>query len=250
MAARLPRAFWEYAVFTGLTMAGFATFGVLSFHLVTAGLLAAAAVPLVYAAAQLVDALAALLTGWGYDRFGPKVLISLPIVAATVPALAFTGNVSVAVLGSLAWGVVLGIQESTMRATVADLVGPGRRATAYGIFGAVVGVAAFLGGAVSGALYEVSIPALITVTVAGAGGCAGRPAAHAAADAGGVAAISTCSSGPQGLFQPLNQEICTSVWPLGLDDCRVGRSARRVAPQVRLRRVRGVNFSRLGLGRL
>ena len=113
-----------------------------------------------------MDALAALLTGWGYDRFGPKVLISLPIVAATVPALAFTGNVSVAVLGSLAWGVVLGIQESTMRATVADLVGPGRRATAYGIFGAVVGVAAFLGGAVSGALYEVSIPALITVTVA------------------------------------------------------------------------------------
>jgi len=161
----LPRVFWEYAVFTALTMAGFATFGVLSFHLVTAGLMVAAVVPLVYAAAMLVDAAAALLTGWGYDRFGPRVLISLPIVAALVPALAFTSSVGVAVLGGLAWGVVLGIQESTMRAVVADIVAPGRRATAYGIFGAVVGVAAFLGGVVSGALYEVSIPALVAVTV-------------------------------------------------------------------------------------
>src|SRR3954467_15439372 len=71
---RLPGRFWAYAAFTSLTMAGFATFGVLSFHLVPAGLLAAAAVPLVYAAAQLVDAAAALASGWGYDRFGPAVL--------------------------------------------------------------------------------------------------------------------------------------------------------------------------------
>ena len=52
-----------------------------------------------------------------------------------------------------------------MRATVADLVGPGRRATAYGVFGAVVGAAAFLGGGLAGALYEISIPALIVATV-------------------------------------------------------------------------------------
>jgi MFS family permease len=164
-AEKLPRAFWEYAVFTALTMAGFATFGVLSFHLVEAGLVVAAVVPLIYAGAQLVDAAAALVTGWGYDRFGPRVLISLPIVAAVVPILAFTESVGLAVAGCLVWGMVLGVQESTMRATVADLVGPGRRATAFGVFGAVVGAAAFLGGGLAGALYEVSIPALIVVTV-------------------------------------------------------------------------------------
>jgi MFS family permease len=163
---RLPGVFWAYAAFTSLTMAGFATFGVISFHLVEAGLLTAAAVPLVYAAAQLVDAAAALATGWGYDRFGPRVLVSLPVVAATVPALAFTGTVWIAVAGALAWGVVLGIQESTLRATVADIVGPHRRATAYGLFGAVVGSAAALGGVISGALYDVSIPALVAVTAA------------------------------------------------------------------------------------
>ncbi len=161
---RLPGLFWAYAAFTALTMAGFSTFGVLSFHLVTTGLLAAALVPIVYAGAQLVDAAAALLSGWGYDARGAVVLYALPVVAAGVPLLAFSGSVAVAVTGCLLWGVALGIQESTMRAMVADLVGPGRRATAYGVFGAVVGVAAALGGVLAGTLYDVSVTALVLAT--------------------------------------------------------------------------------------
>ena len=160
----LPGAFWAYAAFAGLTTIGFATFGVLSFHLVTAGLLSAAAVPVLYAAAMVVDAVAAVATGLAYDRLGARVLVVLPFVAALVPMLAFSGTVAVAVVGSLAWGVALGVQESTLRATVADLVGPGRRATAYGIFGAVLGVSAAAGGALAGGLYEVSVPLLVSVT--------------------------------------------------------------------------------------
>lgn len=163
---RLPRAFWVYAGFAGLTMTGFATFGVLSFHLVTVGLLSASAVPVLYAAVMVVDAVAAVATGWGYDRYGPAVLLALPVVAATVPALVFSRTVALAVAGALAWGVALGVQESTLRATVADLVGPDRRATAYGVFGAVVGVAAAGGGALAGGLYDVSVPLLVAVTVA------------------------------------------------------------------------------------
>lgn len=75
--ARLPRDFWVYASFTAATMTGFATFGVLSFHLVARGLVPTAAVPLLYAAAMAVDALAALATGWVYDRVGPRVLLVL-----------------------------------------------------------------------------------------------------------------------------------------------------------------------------
>lgn len=160
----LPGAFWAYAAFAGLTTIGFATFGVLSFHLVTAGLLSAAAVPVLYAAAMVVDAVAAVATGLAYDRLGARVLMVLPFVAALVPMLAFSGTVAVAVVGALAWGVALGVQESTLRATVADLVGPGRRATAYGIFGAVLGVSAAAGGALAGGLYEVSVPLLVSVT--------------------------------------------------------------------------------------
>ncbi|SKV67586.1 major facilitator superfamily [Mycobacteroides abscessus subsp. abscessus] len=46
--------------------------------------------PIVYAAAMAADAVAALLSGWAYDRVGPKSLTALPIVGATVPMLAFT----------------------------------------------------------------------------------------------------------------------------------------------------------------
>ena len=119
---------------------------------------------MLYAAAMVVDAAGRPATGFAYDRFGPMVLVALPVIAAAVPALAFSGTVSVAVVGALAWGVALGVQESTLRATVADLVGPERRATAYGVFGAVIGVAAAAGGALAGGLYEVSVPLLVAVT--------------------------------------------------------------------------------------
>lgn len=162
----LPRAFWRYAAFTAATMIGFATFGVLSFHLVARHLLPTAAVPVLYAAAMAADAAAALATGWLYDRIGARVLTALPVLAAAVPLLAFTDTVWLAVLGTLIWGAAVGVQESTLRATVADLVPAPRRATAYGVFAGVVGAATLAGGTLTGALYEVSVPVLITVVVA------------------------------------------------------------------------------------
>jgi MFS family permease len=168
--APLPRAFWSYAAFTATTMIGFATFGVLSFHLVQRDLVPTAAVPLLYAAAMGADAVAALATGWLYDRVGPKVLSVLPVLSAAVVLLAFSATVWVAVLGALLWGAAVGVQESTLRATVADLVPAGRRATAYGVYAGVLGAAALVGGALTGALYDWSVPALVvTVLVVQAG---------------------------------------------------------------------------------
>ncbi|MFF5405209.1 MFS transporter [Streptomyces misionensis] len=163
---RLPRAFWTYAAFTAVTTSGFAPFGVLSYHLVERHLLTAAWVPVLYAAAMAVDAVAALATGWLYDRIGPGVLVALPVLTAAVAALAFTGTVAVAAAGSLVWGAAMGIQESTLRATVADLVPAGRRATAYGLFAGAVGAGSLVGGALTGGLYGYSIPLLVTVVVA------------------------------------------------------------------------------------
>ncbi|MFF4547223.1 MFS transporter [Streptomyces sp. NPDC001435] len=165
-AGRLPRAFWTYAGFTAATTTGFATFGVLSYHLVQRHLLTAAWVPVLYAATMAVDAVAALATGWAYDRIGPRVLVALPVLTAGVVVLAFSDMVAIAVAGSLVWGAAMGIQESTLRATVADLVPSGRRATAYGLFAGVVGAASLAGGALTGGLYGYSVPVLITVVIA------------------------------------------------------------------------------------
>jgi MFS family permease len=133
--------------------------------MVIRGILSAAVVPLVYAAAMGADAVAALLSGWLYDRVGAKTLAALPILSALVPVVAFTDQVWLVVVGALLWGAAVGIQESTLRAVVADLVAPPRRATAYGLFAAGLGAATAAGGALTGWLYDTSIPALV-VTVA------------------------------------------------------------------------------------
>ena len=122
--------------------------------------------PVLYAVGMFAAAGGALLTGWGYDRWGPRILSILPVAAALTPVLAFADSRWPAVLGAVLWGGVLGVHESTLKATVADLTDTSRRATAYGVFGAVVGVAVAIGGAGSGFLYEISLPLLITVSVA------------------------------------------------------------------------------------
>lgn len=98
---RLPRAFWIYAAFTAATTLGFATFGVLSFHLVQQDLLPAAGVPVLYAAAMGVDGVAALAVGWWFDRHGPITVAVLPVLAAGVPFLAFANTTAMAIIGCL-----------------------------------------------------------------------------------------------------------------------------------------------------
>jgi hypothetical protein len=57
------------------------------------------------------------------------------------------------------------VLDSTVKALVADLVPPSRRATAYGVFAAVQGAAAIGGGIMAGALYERSLPILIAAVI-------------------------------------------------------------------------------------
>ncbi len=60
----------------------------------------------------------------------------------------------------------MGVHESTMRAAVADLVPRERRGAGYGTFTAVYGLAWLVGAALIGVLYDVSINAAVTFTVA------------------------------------------------------------------------------------
>ncbi|MHC6594116.1 MFS transporter [Arthrobacter sp. C152] len=155
--APMPRQYWIYAVFSSLTMFGYATFGLLSFHLVSTGLLPAALVPVLYAVAMGVDAVAALASGWLFDRMGLKVLVALPVLAAAVPWLGFSDSTALAVTGALVWGAAMGVQESTMRAAVAGLAPAGRRGSAYGMFTACYGLAWLAGSFLIGLLYEQSV---------------------------------------------------------------------------------------------
>jgi MFS family permease len=158
---RLPAQFWWFATAAGLCTAGLVTYGLIGFHLAEGHLVATAVVPLLYAAAMAAGAGAALITGLLYDRCGPWTLLALPIMVAAVPPLAFSASLAMVVTGTLLWGATVGLQDSTVKALVADLVPRHRRATAYGLFAAVQGAGALAGGAAAGALYQHSRTALI-----------------------------------------------------------------------------------------
>ncbi|GAA1782317.1 MFS transporter [Nostocoides veronense] len=142
----LPPVFFRYAVAASLTTGGLVTFGIIGYHLVTTLGLTAAQTALVYAAAMLVEALVALLVGWVYDRRGNAVLYAVPLLVALVPPLALGGSLPLALAGVAVWGAAFGVQDSTIKALVAALVPPGRLASAYGVFAAIQGAMAIVGG--------------------------------------------------------------------------------------------------------
>jgi MFS family permease len=162
----LPARFWWYSAFTAISMFGFSTFGVISYHLEVQKVMPSALIPVTYAVSMGAAALAALASGALYDRVGLRgLLIALPLTAA-VPFLSFTTTPSLVWAGAVVWGAALGIHESTLRAAVADLVPAATRGTGYGIFTAIYGIAWLAGSTIIGALYSASLTGLIIFTIA------------------------------------------------------------------------------------
>jgi MFS family permease len=163
VGAGLSGDFFRYAVAASLTTGALVTFGIIGYHVTVDGILPVAAVPVLYAAAMGVEAVAALVVGSVYDRTGTRVLLVVPVLVALVPALALGSALAAVLAGVVAWGVAQGVQDSTIKAVVADLVEAPRRATAYGVFAGTQGLLAIVGGVTAGWLYERSLLALVVV---------------------------------------------------------------------------------------
>ena len=161
----LPRAFWVYAAAAACIAAGYADFPLIAYHFEEAAIVPAAWVPILYAVAMGADGIAALILGPLFDRIGLHAMLGTTLVSALIPPLAFLGGAEAAVAAMLLWGVGMGAQELIVRAAVAQLAPAERRATAYGIFNAVYGIAWFAGSVLLGVLYDRSIPALVAVAV-------------------------------------------------------------------------------------
>lgn len=159
------RTFWLYLSAVGLIAAGFADFPLIAFHLEHAAVMPAAWIPALYALAMAMDAGAALLFGTLFDRMGYRALTLAALLSAGFAPLAFAGSPALVVLGMALWGIGLGAQESILRAAVATMVAPERRGTAYGFFNSFYGLFWFLGSAALGLLYDISLPALISLSV-------------------------------------------------------------------------------------
>jgi MFS family permease len=160
---RLFRWYVAAAMLLGL---GFADWALVAFHATRAELLDAAIVPLLYAGAMAVDAVAALGFGILFDRHGLSVLAGSSIVSALFAPLVFlipSGGALVA--GAAFWAIGMGAQDSIFKAAIAELVPRHERGRAYGILFALFGLAWWLGSTTMGWLYDRSLPGLVAFSV-------------------------------------------------------------------------------------
>jgi MFS family permease len=157
----LPRVFWIYLGAAALVAAGFADFPLVAYHFQREAVVPGAWVPVFYAVAMGVSGIGSVVLGRLFDRLGIGILIPLTIVSALFAPLVFLGGFWPALIGIGLWGLGMGVHESIVPAAVAPMVPRERRASAYGLFTAGYGVSWFLGSAVIGLLYMVSLPAVV-----------------------------------------------------------------------------------------
>jgi len=162
----LSRVYWIYLAAMALAAAGYADFPLIGYHFKKAATVSADWIPVFYAIAMGVDAIAALIFGRWFDRKGLPILIISTLISAFFAPLVFLGGFYGSLAGMALWGVGMGAQESIMRAAVAGMVSADKRGTAYGIFNTGYGVLWFVGSALMGIFYDVSLPGLVAFSMA------------------------------------------------------------------------------------
>jgi MFS family permease len=159
------RFFLIYLAAVSLIAAGFADYPLISFHFKKTSQVSTEMIPVMYAIAMGVDALAALLLGRLFDKHGMKVLIGSTLATILFAPLVFMGNFYTALAGMVCWGIGMAAQESIVRAVLATVLPLWKRATGFGIFNATFGVFWFLGSFFMGWLYDVSLAWLIVFSM-------------------------------------------------------------------------------------
>jgi len=145
---------------------GFIDYPVLAFHISKTSSINVIYVPLLYALAMGVDAIAALIFGHLYDKKGILSLqIAIGIALFISPVFFLLEGVSVLIIGVILWGIGMGAQESILKAVISGLVSKDKRATAYGIFYTVFGSSWFIGSLVIGYLYDINVLYIVIFTV-------------------------------------------------------------------------------------
>ena len=166
----MKKSFVYYIVGISLFAFGFMDYALIIMHisksLAGLSLISEETLPLLYAGAMLVDAIAALIFGHIYDKKGVKALVISTLISAPFSLFIFGIKSEWAILfGLVLWGVGMGAQESILKAAVTSMVPKKNRASGYGIFECSFGIFWFLGSWLLGVLYSVSIPLMIGISI-------------------------------------------------------------------------------------
>jgi MFS family permease len=162
----LPRGFWIYLAAMGLIALGYADYPLIAYHFGQTHVVSATWIPILYAIAMATEAIAALVLGHAFDRFGLATVTAATVLTAFFAPLVFLGGAALAVIGVICWGLGMAAQESIVKAVITIMAAPRRRAFAYGLFDTGFGICWFAGSLLLGVLYDHSAAALVVFSTA------------------------------------------------------------------------------------
>ncbi|MCK9583267.1 MAG: MFS transporter [Endomicrobiales bacterium] len=157
--------FWIYLLASASLAAGFADFPIIAYHFAKHAILSATLIPFSYAVGLGVSSASVLFFGKLYDRLGYVVLIITTVIAAFFPIFVFFGGTALAFFGMFLWGIGTGAQSSLLKAIIGDIIPKEKRGRAYGIYNACFGLACFIGSALMGFLYDISLFWLVVFSI-------------------------------------------------------------------------------------
>lgn len=160
-STKFPKAFWFYIIACSFIAAGFADFPLLAFHYEKQNIMPAIYIPLFSSIALAVSAVASLLLGKLYDRFGIIIVTLTTLISIGFVPLVFLGHFYLVFIGMLLYGLGIASQRSLIRSVIGNMISKEQRGRAFGYFNAAFGIAWFIGSAVMGILYDISIPMLV-----------------------------------------------------------------------------------------
>lgn len=168
---KMKPSFILYIVGISLFALGFTDYSLVGMHIGKAfvdkgnAIITSATLPLVYSGAMIIDAIAAVLFGKLYDRFGVLSLVLATVFSSLFSIFVFEFNtLPTLFIGVALWGIGMGAQESILKAAVTSMVPKDSRATGYGVFELSFGVLAFFGSWLMGVLYDWAPLALVIVS--------------------------------------------------------------------------------------
>ncbi|MGY0571967.1 MFS transporter [Bradyrhizobium sp. RDM12] len=159
-------AYWLYVLAGVLFAAGLMSFELISYHLSKTKIAPDQWIPVMLAISTAFGVLANLVFGKAYDRVGIPIVIAAVCVSAAFSPFVFLGGFWIVLFGMLLWGVGYAIQDTLLKAIVAEVLPEGKRNFAFGLYYAGYGVGWLAGSIVTGLLYEYSRPALIAFSIA------------------------------------------------------------------------------------
>lgn len=161
----LRRVYWIFMIASALIAIGFVDFPLIAYHFQKQSLLNPSMIPIFYAVAMGVDAIAALFFGRLFDKVGIGAMAISTLAAAFFTPLVFLGGVDYILLGVVFWGVGMGAQESIMRASIAEITPSKKRGIAYGVFNTIFGISWFAGSILMGFLYDINVFYLVVISL-------------------------------------------------------------------------------------